>query len=283
MSINRRKTLHTLAFAMGVSVIGTAICAQAPQDPPRKKGIFALADMMSGKPKATSGDPSTTSPKGSAASTANYTTLSGTTYQTFNFRHVSQEQGQSFQKAMDEKNGFRSYRLGMTPEEFEKAAKEAGETFHRAHDNVLSGPDTVTLEANGQGIMNQIPVEIIFGFYQKRLAKIQIKATDTLLTKAKASQLYRAVAEAFGPGLVLRKPPAPNMPLTQYIGVGWFSEKMEVDFGGTYDPSESLPRRKDPLSATIRDEEGWAYITFQSKEILKPYYELLAKKAKAGI
>lgn len=276
MSRSGKKGFPVLALAVGAWWTGSMATAQSPQEPPRKKGFFALVDKLSGKPSAEGG----TDSKDASGNASTYTTLSGKTYQIRNFKRVTAEQGKGYREAMDQKNGFRTYRFGMTPEEFAKAAKEAGESFRTSINAVLSGPETFTLEPNGQAIVNQIAVEIRYGFYKNRLARIEINASDSFVTKGKAAQLYRTIAESFGPGLVLSDN---RGPIPVYGGVVWASDKMEVLFGSTYDPSQSQPRKDDPLAATARDDGGYARITFESKEVLRPYYEQVAKKAKAGI
>lgn len=257
-------TKPTLLLTVAVAISGSSLFAQ---DSGRKPGgLFSFMDKLAPKPAG-----------------ATYTTLSGKTYQLVNFKRVSQEQGQAYQKVMDEKNGFRSYLFGMSLEEFGKAAKEAGESFHTSFDTLLSGPESVTLEVNGPALMNQVAVQILYGFHKQRLATIQVKLSDSLYTKGKAAQLYRAVADVFGPGLVLRVPPAQNLPTGLHGGVIWYSDKMEVQFASTYDPSETAPRKDDPLAPSLREDGGWAILSFGSKELLKPYYERLSQKAKAGI
>lgn len=256
------KLIHLLT--LGVAVSGPFLLAQDNGKKPG--GLFSFVDKLTAKPTGTT-----------------YVTLSGKTYQLLNFRKITQEQGQSAQKAMDEKYGFRTYKFGMTLEEFGKAAKEAGETFHASFNTLLSGPDSVTLEVNGQQLLNQVPVQILYGFHKQRLVTVQVTATDSLVTKGKAARLYQAVAEPFGPGLVLRVPPAKNLPMGLYGGVIWYTDKVEILFGSNYDPSEARPRQDDPLAANLRDEEGRAVLTFGSKELLKPYYDRLGQKAKAGI
>lgn len=260
--------MNRLTAAILVLATACALGAhlQAQDQGNKQKGIFGLLNKFS-KPGNTG---------------ENYTTLSGRTYGTNNFRHLTADQGKSYQQAMDEKSGFRSYRFGMTGDEFAKAAKDAGETFRKSLNPALTGPDAVTLEPVGQQFVNEVSVQILYGFYKGRFALIQIKPTDTMVSKGKAAQVYQAIAEKFGPGLTLRDPKAT---VGGYAGVIWFSDKMEIQMAGGYDPSDRPARTQNsnlaPTDATAG--ECPVLLSFASKEVLKEYFEKVAKKATAGI
>lgn len=230
------------------------------------KGIFGLLSKMT-KPGAT----------GEA-----YTTLSGRTYQTVNFHHVSADQGKTYQAAMDQKNGFRAYRFGMTADEFAQAAKEAGESFKKSLNPILTGPETATLEPVGGQVMAQVGVQILYGFYRGKFCSVLVKPTDSMTSKAKAAQIYQAVAETFGPGLTLRDPKAT---VGGYAGVLWYSDRMEVQMAGGFDPSAHAARAQNPNLAPQDATAGECpvLLRFDSKDGLKEYYEAKAKKAAAGI
>jgi len=243
-----------------------SIAQEAKPEGKTKSGLFGFLDKI-------------TKPGGFAET---YIDTRGREYKLKNFKFVSKEDGAKFQQAMDEKNGFRNYKFGISPEEFAKIAKDNKEIVKGMVNKDVDFVDISWVESRVNQFVNNVPVIINYGFYKGALATVHVEALTTQIKNKTATALYNAVADAFGPGLILRKQKTEQFE-EKYAGVVWFSEKIEIVFNGTYNPSERpkpLTRFESP-SADIMDDRGDIY--FNSKELMKEYSTKFKAKAKSGI
>jgi len=252
----------TLSFLLAPCSIAQEV---KPEGKP-KTGLFGFLDKV-------------TKPGGFAET---YIDTRGKEYKLKNFKFVSKEEGAKYQLAMDEKNGFRNYKFGMSPEEFAKTAKNNKEIVTGMVNKDVDSVEISWVESRVNQFVNNVPVIINYGFYRGVLATVHVEALTTKIKNQTATALYNAVADAFGPGLVLRKRSTEQFE-EKYAGVVWFSEKIEIIFNGTYNPSERLKpsSRFESSSADIMDDRGDIY--FNSKELMKEYSTKFKAKAKSGI
>jgi len=240
---------------------------QAQEESEKPKGVFGLLGKL-------------TNPAGNAFI---YKDVAGKEWKTKNFKHISAEEGKKFQEALDAKNGFRHYTFGMTAEEFLKVAKAHKENFQRGSALGLDGPDGTWVQAVGRQYLNRAGAVIQYGFYKKKLAWIHIQAeSQNEHDGANAVAAYQGIADTYGPGMIIHAA-HPKKFDSGYGGVFWFSDKVEIQFYGAYDPSAAM-KPKGRLDAGVTEERaGTFYIEIRSKEFLKDYFVTARKNAKAGM
>lgn len=181
--------------------------AQSTQAPPPKKGIFALAEKLSGGAQSTPKGKVPPPPPVFRASGARHpqrvvVSAYGRGYVLTNFQDVSADKQSEFEAALNSKNGFRAYSFGMSAEAFVAEANKQGERFHRAKEAMFPEKDFAYTTPAEQQIVNGVPVAITYGFYKGKLARIVLKPHESHpeLTAKELLALYEAFANTYGPG-----------------------------------------------------------------------------------
>jgi len=185
----------------------TPSSAQSTQPPPPKKGIFALAEKLSGGAQSTPKGkvpppPPVLRPSGARHPQRVVMSAYSRGYVLTNFQDVPADKQSEYEAALNAKNGFRTYSFGMSAEAFVAEAQKGGERFHRAKDAMFPEKDFAYTTPTEKQIVNGVPVEIIYGFFKGKLARIVIRPHESHpeLTAKELLALYEAFANTYGPG-----------------------------------------------------------------------------------
>lgn len=200
--------MKTMAILLvGACAATSALNAQGTQAPPPKKGIFALMDKLSGGAQsAPKGKipppPPVLRSTGARHSQRVVVSAYGRGYVLTNFQDVPAATQSEYEAALNAKNGFRTYSFGMSAEAFVAEAQKNGERFHRAKDGMLSGKDFAFTTPVEKQVVNGVPVEVTYGFFKGKLARIVIRPHESHpdLTAKELLAVYDAFATAYGPG-----------------------------------------------------------------------------------
>jgi hypothetical protein len=112
---------------------------------------------------------------------------------------------------------------------------------------------------------------------------VHLEQATSSADKRRAAAIYQAVTESFGPGLLANLVTTKGYLQGSFTNIFWYSDKIQVHFFGSYDPSAVI-KRDTKFSAPEVDERGGDFLVeFQSKELLKEYYEKFRAAAKKGI
>lgn len=185
----------------------TPCSAQSTQAPPPKKGIFALAEKLNGSSQSTPKGKVPPPPPVLRASGVRHpqrvvVSAYGRGYVLTNFQDVPAAKQSEHEAALNSKNGFRTYSFGMSAEAFVAEANKQGERFHRAKDVMFPERDFAYTTPTEKQIVNGVPVEMIYGFFKGKLARIVIRPHESHpeLTAKEFLALYEAFANSYGPG-----------------------------------------------------------------------------------
>ena len=115
------------------------------------------------------------------------------------------------QKRLDEKNGFRNYRFGMTGQEFLATAKANKEEFAEGPSDVLgatagldprSSSNHWILTSGTPSEIGGIKVDVKYEFYKKKLARVIVSPVGGISRGKGIRVIYDVLAKSYGPGFM---------------------------------------------------------------------------------